>query len=418
MTDSAPVEQPRSIFDAIRLKEFRLFVINRFFFTMSMRMIITVVAWRMYLLTKNPLALAFIGLSEAIPAILMALYSGHIVDKSDKRALISRLIFLYMICAGALFYVIVPATELRHGKEFVQYAVYGAMFCTGVLRSFIGPSTSSILAQLVPRAVLPTAVTWSSGTYLTASVIGHGSAGFLIAYAGYQVTFILILCYMSVSFVCMRLIQPKPVANTRSEQKAWDSVKEGLKYVFSTKELLGAQALDMLAVLFGGAVAMIPFFAGEILHVGSVGFGWLNAASDIGSITAILLMTIFPLKRKQGRTLMFAVAGFGLCIITFGLSKIFILSFFALLISGALDGISVVVRGTILQLKTPDHMRGRVSSVNSMFINSSNEIGYFESGVVAKLMGVVNSVVFGGTMTLLVVGIMWFKAPSLRKFEY
>jgi hypothetical protein len=195
-------------------------------------------------------------------------------------------------------------------------------------------------------------------------------------------------------------------------------VKEGLRYVFKTKELLGAMSLDLFAVLFGGAVALIPVFASDILKVGPIGFGWLNAATDIGSVASILTMTIFPLKGKQGKILMFAVAGFGLCIITFGLSQVFWLSFAALLVSGTLDGISVVVRGTILQLKTPDELRGRVSSVSSMFISSSNELGLFESGVAAKILGVVPSVIFGGCMTLGVVIFTWFKAPSLRKMEY
>jgi Bacterial protein of unknown function (DUF894). len=418
MPNTAPPEHPNSPFAAVRLKEFRLYVIQRFFFTMAMRMIVTVIAWKMYLITKNPLAIAFIGLSEAVPAILMALYSGHIVDKSDKRTLILRLIILYGVCAGGLMFAALPFTETTWGKSFVQYSIYTVMFCTGVLRSFIGPSTVSIMAQLVPRNTLPNAVTWSSGTYLTASVTGHATAGFLIAYVGYTGTFTLILVYLAISALCMYQLSPQPVVHTNTSQKTWESVKEGLQFVFRTKELLGALLLDMLAVLFGGAVAMIPFFAGDILHAGAIGFGWLNAAADIGSMAAIVTLTLRPLRKKQGARLMLAVAGFGLCIIVFGLSKIYLLSFMALLLSGALDGISVVIRGTILQLTTPDHMRGRVSSVNSMFINSSNEIGYFESGLTAKLMGIVPSVVFGGAMTLLVVTGMWFRAPAVRKFEY
>jgi MFS family permease len=418
MSDNVPVDRSHSPFAAVQIPEYRLFIIQRFFFTMAMRMIFTVVGWKMYLITKNPLAMAFIGLSEAIPAILLALYSGHVVDKSDKRTLMFRTILLYFLCAAGLMFATLPSSEINYGKQFVQYSIYGVVFFTGVLRSFLGPSASSILAQLVPKILLPNAVTWSSGTWLSASVIGHASAGFLIAYVGYTGTFALILLYLMVSAICMYQISPKPVVHTNTEQKTWESVKVGLRYVFRTKELLGALSLDMFAVLFGGAVAMIPFYAGEILHVGAIGFGWLNAAADIGSIMAILTLTFRPLKRKQGLKLMYVVAGFGLCIITFGLSKIYIISFLALLVSGILDGISVVIRGTILQLKTPDEMRGRVSSVNSMFINSSNEIGYFESGVAAKLLGVVPSVVFGGAMTLLVVVVMWIKAPTLRKFEY
>lgn len=203
-----------------------------------------------------------------------------------------------------------------------------------------------------------------------------------------------------------------------SEKKTWDSILDGLRFVYRTREVLGAMALDLFAVLFGGAVAMIPVYARDILKIGPIGFGWLNAASDVGSICTILSMTLRPLRRRQGLTLMYAVAGFGVCIIVFGLSRWYLLSYLALLVSGMLDGVSVVVRGTILQLKTPDAMRGRVSSVNSMFINSSNELGQFESGVMARLLGVVPSVVFGGCMTIGVVVFTWFKAPNLRKMEY
>jgi MFS family permease len=407
-----------SPFVSIRIKEFRLFIIQRFFFIMAMRMIATVVGWKMYEITKNPLAIAFIGLSEAIPAISLALYSGHVVDKSDKRTLLFRTILLYFLSSTALMLITLHKTEVNLGKNFVQYALYFVIFCTGIIRSFSGPATSSILAQLVPKTILPNAVTWSSSTWLSASVLGHASAGFLVAYVGYTGTFIFIMSYIAIATFSVFQIERKPIVHTNRGQDTWESVKDGLRYVFSTKELLGAISLDMLAVLFGGATAMLPFFAGDILHVGPIGFGWLNAAADIGSFGVILTLTFFPLKKKQGLVLLGVVAGFGISIITFGLSQIYFLSFIALLVSGVMDGISVVVRGTILQLKTPDNMRGRVSSVNSMFINSSNEIGAFESGVAAKLMGIVPSVVFGGAMTLLVVAVMWFKAPSLRKFEY
>ncbi len=195
-------------------------------------------------------------------------------------------------------------------------------------------------------------------------------------------------------------------------------MKEGLRFVFKTKELLGAFSLDLFAVLFGGAVALIPIYARDILKVGPEGFGFLNGAADLGSIIIVVILTLFPMKRNQGKKLLLAVAGFGICIIVFGISKIFILSFGALLIGGMLDGISVVVRGTITQLKTPDNMRGRVMSVSSMFVNSSNELGQFESGVTARLFGTIPSVVIGGSITLLVVTLTWFKAPSLRKMEY
>lgn len=412
------LQSQHSPFASVRIKEFRYFITQRFFFIMAMRMTATLVWWKMYLLTKDPLLVSLVALSEAIPAISLALYSGHVVDKSDKRTLLLKTIMLYLLCVIGLLFITLQSVEASMGKQFVQYGIYLIIFCTGVTRSFSGPTSSSIMAQLVPKNILPNAVTWSSSTWLSASVLGHGSAGLLIAYAGYTPSFLIIITYLIIATISVWLIKPKPILHVNTDQKTWESVKEGLKYVFKTKELLGALTLDMFAVLFGGAVAMIPFFAGEILHVGPIGFGWLNAAADIGSITSIIILTFYPLRRKQGLILLYVVAGFGLCIITFGLSQFYLLSFIALLASGALDGISVVVRGTILQLKTPDNMRGRVSSVNSMFINSSNEIGSFESGIAAKFMGIVPSVVFGGTMTLLVVFAMWFKAPTLRKFEY
>ena len=256
-----------------------------------------------------------------------------------------------------------------------------------------------MLAQIVPKHTLQNATTWNQGAWLSASVSGHAIGGFLIAGAGNTGTLMVIASLVFIAFIVLFQLKPKPTLNVRGEQKTWDSVKEGLNFVFKTRELLGAISLDLFAVLFGGAVAMVPVFARDILKVGPQGFGFLNGASDIGSICIVILLTFFPIRRRQGKKLLFAVAGFGTCIIIFALSKLFWLSFAALMISGMLDGISVVTRGTIMQLKTPDNMRGRVMSVNSMFINSSNELGQFESGVAAKLLGVVPSVVFGGCMT-------------------
>jgi hypothetical protein len=275
-----------------------------------------------------------------------------------------------------------------------------------------------MIASIVPKNILQNATTWNQGIWLSASVTGHATVGFLIAGIGHTGSLVIICLLVMAGFAFMYQIKPKPPLNEPGEKKTMDSVKEGLRFVFHTKEVLGALSLDLFAVLFGGAVAMIPVFAKDILKVGPIGFGWLNAASDIGSIIVIVILTIFPLHRAQGKKLLLAVGGFGICIIVFALSKLFWLSFVVLLTSGFLDGISVVIRGTILQLKTPDNMRGRVMSVNSMFINSSNELGQFESGVAAKIMGVIPSVIFGGTMTLLVVCTTWFKAPSLRKMEY
>ncbi|MDH7462865.1 MFS transporter [Chitinophagaceae bacterium 26-R-25] len=411
-------QQKPSPFEVLSVKEFRFYIVQRFFYTMALRMVTTVVGWHMYQLTKSPFALGLIGLAEVIPAVGLALYAGHYIDKNDKRTVLLRCIVSYLSLACCLVFLSTGFSEQHIHKNIILSSFYIIIFFTGVVRAFAGPTSNAIVAQIVPREKLPSAITFGQSTYLTASILGHASAGFLIAYVGSAITLSVVCLYAAIAATAVALIKPKPIVSLDVNKRTWESVKEGLRYVFKTKELLGAMSLDLFAVLFGGAVALIPVFASDILKVGPIGFGWLNAATDIGSVASILTMTIFPLKGKQGKILMFAVAGFGLCIITFGLSQVFWLSFAALLVSGTLDGISVVVRGTILQLKTPDELRGRVSSVSSMFISSSNELGLFESGVAAKLLGVVPSVIFGGCMTLGVVIFTWFKAPSLRKMEY
>jgi MFS family permease len=300
----------------------------------------------------------------------------------------------------------------------IAIGIYFIVFCTGIIRSFTGPSFGTIIGAVVPKNLLQNATTWSQGIWLSASVLGHAIVGFIIAGFGHTGSLIVVVSLVGIGYGFIAMIKSKPPHADVVDQKTLESVKEGLRFVFNSKEVFGALSLDLFAVLFGGAVAMIPVFAKDILKVGPIGFGWLNAASDIGAIIIILIITIFPANRSQGKKLLLAVAGFGLCIIVFALSKIFWLSFVMLLLSGILDGFSMIVRGTIVQLKTPDHMRGRVMSVNSMFINSSNELGQFESGVAAKAMGVIPSVIFGGAMTLLVVGVTWFKAPALKKMEY
>jgi MFS family permease len=411
-------QQPYNAFAAIQIPEFRNFLIGRFTFIMGLRMLGTLVGWWVYELSNAPFAIGLIGLSEVIPAVSLSLYAGHIIDISDKRKLMLKGVALYFLAVLVLFLLTTKFTSAHLSNHAIVFCIYIVIFFTGIFRSFTGPTFGAMVGSMVPRETLQNATTWSQTVWLSASVIGHATVGFLIAGIGNTgaISVVAVLAFIGFSFLFQ--LKPKPPMNKVGEKKTLDSVKEGLQYVFKTKEVLGALSLDLFAVLFGGAVAMIPVFAKDILKVGPVGFGWLNAASDIGSAIIIITLTLNPIRKQQGRKLMYAVAGFGLCIITFALSKMFWLSFAALMISGMLDGISVVTRGTILQLKTPENMRGRVMSVNSMFINSSNELGQFESGVMAKLMGVIPSVVFGGCMTILVVITTWFKAPALKEMEY
>ena len=405
-------------FAAMRIPEYRNLMMGRFTFIMGLRMMGTLVGWWVYELTNEPFAIGLIGLSEVIPAVSLSLYAGHVIDISEKRKLLLKGVVLYLACAVLLLGLSTHYTASQLSNHWIAFSIYVVIFLTGIFRAFTGPTFGTMIASIVPKDMLQSATTWNQGIWLTASVIGHASVGFLIAFLGNTGSLIIICSLVSLGYLFLYKLKPKPALNEPGEKKTLESVKEGLRFVFSTKEILGALSLDLFAVLFGGAVAMIPVFAKDILQAGPVGFGWLNAASDIGSILVVVMLTFFPLKKQQGKKLFFAVGGFGLCIVVFAISRIFWLSFAVLLLSGILDGISVVIRGTILQLKTPDQMRGRVMSVNSMFINSSNEFGQFESGVMAKLLNVVPSVVFGGTMTMLVVAITWFKAPSLRKMEY
>lgn len=377
----------------------------------------TLVSWWMYELTGDAFYIGMIGLAEAIPAVSLALYAGYVIDKNEKRRLLLITVLLYGICTLILLGTSTNWFHEQFGNKLIILLIYAIIFATGAIRAFSGPSFGAIIASLVPRELLTTASQLSSTSWLVASILGHAAAGFLIAAFHVTGTFIIICLMVFTGWFLLSKLKPKP-PGLQTQKRTIEAVAEGLKYVFKTKEVLAALTLDLFAVLFGGAVAMVPVYAKDILHVGPIGFGWLNAATDLGAITMVAWLTISPMKRRQGIKLMLAVAGFGVCIIIFGLSKWYWLSFIALLISGVLDGVSVVVRGNIIQLKTPDELRGRVMSVNSMFINSSNEIGQFESGVASKLMGVIPSVVFGGSMTILVVILTWFKAPSLKKLEY
>lgn len=403
--------------EALKQKEFRYFVLGRFLFIMGLRMTSTIIGWWIYTLTNSVLALGLVGLSEVIAALSFALYAGHYIDRNENRALLLKCIILYFCCVLGFFFLSDPENLELMNSWTIAGIIFSIIALTGVIRSFSGPTFSALISKIVPKQLLPSAASISSATWLTGSIFGHAAGGFCIALFGIHHTFLVVMFFVVSGYLLLSQLKAKPVY-VHVAQNTWQSVKEGINYVFKTKEILGALTLDLFAVLFGGAAAMIPVFAQDILHTGPTGFGWLNAATDIGSIVMVAALTIYPLKRQQGKILLLSVAGFGFCIIVFALSKVFWLSFLAMMFSGCLDGVSVIVRNTILQLKTPDALRGRVMSVNSMFINSSNELGMFESGMAARLMGTVTSVVFGGCMTIGVVLFTWYKAPGLRKMEY
>jgi len=404
-------------YEALRHKEFNLFLLLRFALVFAWTMQFVVIEWQVYSLTKDPLALGIIGLMEVIPAISFALFAGHVVDQKEKRKLLMLCISGFMLISFGLFIITIPEIISSYSTKYIVWATYGLVFFGGIVRSFIGPTIFSLFALLIPKKTYANAATWSSSVWQMASVLGPALAGFAIVWFGVHGSMFIIFGFAALSMLFLSLIKVKPILNPKIGEPIFESLKEGLKFVFNTRVILGAITLDMVAVLFGGAIALLPIFAQDILYVGSQGFGMLRASPAIGSFLTLIAVAYFPLTKNAGIKLLLAIAGFGLCIIIFGLSTWFWLSVLALFISGVFDGVSVVIRQTILQLKTPDNMRGRVSSVNSIFVGSSNELGAFESGVAAKLMGTVASVVFGGSMTLLVVLYTTIKFPKLRKLD-
>lgn len=402
---------------ALNYRQFRAYLTQRFFLILGLNMQLTIVSYMLYRLTEDPLTLGMLGLAEVIPAIGCSLVSGHFVDKMEKKRLLLTCIFGYVLLSLFYFSLSFRNAQTTLGLQGVTWAIYLGAFVGGALRSFVSPTTFALMGNLIPRRLYSGAATWSSSSWQFAAVVGPLIGGALIAYVGFSLALLgVFLCASTAFGVVFTMIGRYPPAAVKREPML-QSLREGLRLVFKTEIILAVLALDMFAVLFGGAVALLPVFADDILHVGEVGYGWLRAASGIGSVLTLLLLSVIPLKTKPGIKLLFAIAGFGITTIFFGLSNSFLLSFFMLLLGGAFDAVSVVIRSTILQLYTPDGMRGRVAAVNTMFISSSNEIGALESGVTAKWMGTVPAVVFGGMMTLLVVAVTYFKAPSIRKLN-
>ncbi|KSA12969.1 MFS transporter [Maribacter dokdonensis] len=402
---------------ALRFKEFNIFLLVRFAMVFAWSMQFIVIEWQVYTITKDPLSLGIIGLMEVIPAVGMALFAGHIVDQKEKRNLLIKCIFGFSVISFGLFMLSLPSVLETYETKTILYGIYALVFCGGLVRAFLGPTIFSLIALIVPKKIYPNAATWSSTTWQMASVLGPALAGFSISIIGVHWSMCVIFGFSLLALTALFNISKKPILNPKIGEPVFQSLKEGLTFVFKTRAVLGALTLDMIAVLFGGAVALLPIFAQDILHVGSEGFGVLRAAPAVGAAITMLGSTRFPLHKNAGKKLLLAVFGFGVCMIVFGLSTYFWLSVIALFLSGAVDGVSMIIRQTILQLKTPDNMRGRVASVNSMFVGSSNELGAFESGVTAKLMGTVTAVVFGGSMTLLTVGLTAIVSPKFRKLD-
>lgn len=420
MENELPEESGAGFFGknpVLKLREFQSFLSVRFGLIFALNMQITIIYYWVYHITNDKLALGFVGLAEVIPAIGCSLFAGHYVDLNEKRKMVLFCIASYILLATCLFTLTTPFSLNELGVNTTLYFIYFLVFCGGIIRSFMGPSVFSLFGLIVPRKHFPNATSWSSMAWQTGSMIGPLVAGLAIALDGVLAGMFSVVVVLIFLLIPILSIKTKPILKKEKEPML-QSLTQGIRFVVKTPALLGAQLLDMFSVLFGGAVALLPVFQKEILHVDEVGFGLLRSAPGVGSLLTLAILAFLPLKTYPGRKLFIAVTGFALCIIGFGLSTNFILSFCFLLFSGMFDAVSVVVRSTILQLVTPDHMRGRVASVNTIFVSSSNELGDFESGVMAHWLGTVRAVVTGGCITLGVIAVTFFSAPQLRKFGF
>ena len=405
-------------FSALKYNEFRAYILARFFFILVLTMQATLISWKVFEITKDPFSIGLIGIFEFVPAFIMAFYSGYIIDHSDKKKLLSLSIAANLLLTIAFTWITSQYASNQFSKNTILYSIYMIAFGTGIARAFSGPTSFALISGLVPKEEMSNAITWHSGIWQVSSVGGPALAGLLYSMIGMETSFRWMVFMMAISVTASLFIKSKPPILLEKKEKMLQSIQEGFKFVWKTKEILGALSLDLFAVFFGGATAMLPYFSDIILKTGPAGLGILRSAPALGAVCTYVLINFMPIQKNQGRTMLICVAGFGLTMIAFGLSTYFWLSVFVLFLSGLLDGVSMLVRSSILQLRTPESMKGRVSALNSIFVMSSNELGAFESGFMSRLIGVVPSVVLGGCMTIGIVLFTWVKIPAIKKMEY
>jgi MFS family permease len=398
-----------------KIRDFRILVMTRWFITIALQVQAVIVGWQVYQIKPDPLLLGLLGLAEAVPAILCSFWAGHIVD-NHRPARVYRLSLVALFFNGLLQFLIadamVPVT-----KDVRLLLFYFAVFVSGVARSFAGPAVFSLIPQIVSRELIAASSAWNSSAFQLAAIMGPAAGGLIYGMFGASYAFAIIPLFTLFALIGVTRLSPtaKELRSKSQREPFTRSVRTGIEFVYNDKVLLSAMTLDMFSVLFGGAVAVLPIYADQVLHVGASGLGLLRSAPALGSLLILLFLGLRPLKVISGKMLLSVVAGFGATTLLFGISTNFTASLVFLAMSGSFDGVSMVIRSTILQLRTPDHVRGRVSAVSTVFITSSNEIGAFESGFAAKLLGLVPSVAFGGAMTLLIVAATACFAPELRR---
>lgn len=398
---------------ALRYPEFRALAIGAFLISCGLLIQEVALAYEIYRVTHDPLSLGLIGLAEAVPFITLALFGGHLADRREKRGIIRAAIAVVFLGSSVLAVLSWPALRASLPARLWLLSAYGLIALVGFARGFYSPAASSLRAFLVPREIYGNSATWWSTFFQTGAILGPVTAGFLFALVGLSGTLLVVVAMAAGALVLISFVRPRPVVPNPNAGNLWASLREGIDYVFRTKIILYAISLDMFSVLFGGVVALLPVFADDILRVGPAGLGLLRAAPAVGALLTVVLCAWYPPLGRPWRNLLLAVLGFGLATFVFALSKLFWLSLAALFATGAFDSISVIIRNTVMQAVPPDHLRGRVQAVNSIFISSSNELGAFESGLAAKLLGTVPSVIAGAAVTCGVVAWMWRRSKEL-----
>ena len=399
-------------FAALRYRDFSIVTLNQFCLTLAILIQEIIVAYSLYKITKDPLTLGLIGLAEAIPFIALSLWGGYFADRFNKQTIMKICLF-FAIPLPLVLWGLFHAYGLKHIElSTLSWGVYAVIFGLGTIRGFYNPSATSLKPFLIPREIYANGATWTTIGWQSGVIIGPMLGGFMLAFLGRETSLISVAVLLSLCFLLVNLLSKRTFPKIETE-RVLQSLGEGFRFIAKTKIVLWAISLDLVSVLFGGVIALLPIFAEDILKIGPEGLGYLRAAPSIGALITMIALTRFPPTRHAWRNMLLAVAGFGLFTLLFAYSNYLWLSLFALAMTGACDSISVVIRQTILQIYPPENMRGRVAAVNGMFVSSSNELGAFESGLAAKYLGPVIATVFGGSMTLLVVAFSWAKTKDL-----
>ena len=399
-------------FAALRYRDFSLVTLNQFCLTLAILIQEIIVAYSLYKITKDPLTLGLIGLAEAIPFIALSLWGGYFADRFNKQTIMKICLF-FAIPLPLVLWGLFHAYGLKHIElSTLSWGVYAVIFGLGTIRGFYNPSATSLKPFLIPREIYANGATWTTIGWQSGVIIGPMLGGFMLAFLGRETSLISVAVLLSLCFLLVNLLSKRTFPKIETE-RVLQSLGEGFRFIAKTKIVPWAISLDLVSVLFGGVIALLPIFAEDILKIGPEGLGYLRAAPSIGALITMIALTRFPPTRHAWRNMLLAVAGFGLFTLLFAYSNYLWLSLFALAMTGACDSISVVIRQTILQIYPPENMRGRVAAVNGMFVSSSNELGAFESGLAAKYLGPVIATVFGGSMTLLVIALSWAKTKDL-----